>query len=590
MKKFKPHKLNLKRDKDALLSIIKEICAMPKVTDDDVKRVFGKHPDADGHLFSKSKLNSAYHRLKKLGEVDLEPKIAQKLLLAIQKKRIRTLSGVTPVTVLTKPYPCPGKCIFCPNDVRMPKSYLASEPGAQRAYNNKFDPYFQTFNRLVALKSIGHPTNKVELIVLGGTWTSYPLDYQIWFIKRCFEAMNDFGAVADKNEVELLDTSKLEMPFDEKNLEELLGDDLSESYNKVITRALKKSDETEKATWRELAVVQEKNEKAKSRCIGLVIETRPDELSKEKVKQIRKLGATKVQIGIQTLNDEVLELNNRGHTVTVTRNAFNLLRQAGFKIHAHWMCNLYGSNSKKDVADYQKIFSDLAIKPDELKIYPCTLLKSAELMKYYQDGRWKPYTEEELAAVLIGCYKETPRYCRLTRVIRDFPSDDIVSGNKKTNFRQIVEKKLLDEGVKIMDVRGREIKDKKVSREELVLKVTEYETDVAYELFLEFVTESDQIAGFMRLSLLKQDSFIEELTGSAIIREIHIYGQSVEVGEKLSGKAQHIGLGKELIEKSKEIARKKGFEKLSVISSVGTREYYRRNGFKDGELYQFMLL
>lgn len=586
---MKTSKSKIKQNKDRYLAIINEIAEMENPQEDDIKRIFFRHPDVEGNLFSKSKVLRAYKTLKKQGDVGLEPEIEQKFLKAVQKKKIRTLSGVTPVTVLTKPYPCPGKCIFCPNDVRMPKSYLSSEPGAQRAYNNKFDPYFQTFNRLVALKSIGHPTDKVELIILGGTWTSYPEAYRIWFIKRCFEAMNDFSEKSKKSAIlDFLDTSKLEMPFEEPKLDEINGENFSVTYNEIISKAQKDLNKMEKAAWQELEKVQKKNEKVQSKCVGLVIETRPDEINEKSVIEIRQLGATKVQIGIQTLNDDVLKINNRGHSVAVTRNAFNLLRQAGFKIHAHWMCNLYGSDTKKDVEDYKKVFSDPAIKPDELKIYPCALIQSAELMRYYRDGKWKPYSDEELTYVLTECYKNTPRYCRLTRVVRDFPSDDIVRGNKKTNFRQIVEKKLLGEGFKLNDIRGREIRDKKVRREDLELKITEYETEVADEFFMEFVTKEDKIAGFMRFSLLKTGNYIEELNGCAVIREIHVYGQSVEVGEKVKGKAQHIGLGKELIQKSVEIAKERGFGRVCVISSVGTRDYYRKNGFKDGVLYQYL--
>jgi len=447
------------------------------------------------------------------------------------KKKTRTISGVTPVAVLTKPYPCPGECIFCPNEKGMPKSYLASEPGAQRAVANKFDPYLQVFNRLKALKNIGHPVDKVELIILGGSWSAYPKDYQVWFVKRCFDAMNDFSG----------------------------------------------SRPTRARPGVSLSRVQRINEKAESRCVGLAVETRPDLITQKEIIRIRKLGATKVQIGIQSLDDKVLKLNKRGHTTKETTEAIGLLRSAGFKIHVHWMPNLYGSSVEKDIKDFQKLFNDKKYKPDELKIYPCSLLKSAELMSYYKKGLWKPYTKKELLRVLAKVFELTPRYCRITRVIRDIPSPEIVVGNKKTNFRQIVEEYLRSKNIKSEDIRAREIRDKRVSFKDLKLNIVKYNTSVSREYFLEYITDKDEIVGFLRLSLSKD---------TAMIREVHVYGQSMEIGKKREGKAQHVGLGKSLIKKALEIAKENSFRKVLVISSVGTREYYRKLGFKDDGLYQ----
>jgi len=493
----------------------------------------------------------------------------------IKMKNTRTVSGVTPVTVLTKPFPCPGKCIFCPNDVRMPKSYLSDEPGAQRANRNNFDPYAQTFNRLLAYKNIGHPTDKVELIILGGTWTSYPETYQIWFVNRCFNAMNDFNEKSNSTY-----ESKMEMPYEEKSL------DISkkESYNSKISKALVNNNE--KSSWEELFKSQEKNVNSQTRCVGLVIETRPDEITEKEVIRIRKLGATKTQIGFQSLNDKVLELNNRGHNVETTRNAVKLLRQAGFKIHAHWMPNLYGSNPENDINDFKKMFKDADFMPDELKVYPCSLIKSAELMDYYKKGLWKPYSEDELKYVLKEIYKITPEYCRITRMIRDIGSQDIVVGNKKTNFRQIVEKELGDENAILNEVRSREIRGQKVSLEKLNLDVVKYQTSISTEYFLQYITKERKIAGLLRLSIPKIEPYIAELKAATIIREVHIYGQSIEIGSHTKGKAQHLGLGKGLIKKAEEISKKDGFNKIAVISAIGTREYYSKLGYHQIDLYQ----
>jgi len=560
------YKINIQDNKELLKTLVIKISKTYEPSDEDILKIIQKSPIKEGGLLSKSQILNAYRELKTKGDLKFSENQEKNFFKNIRKKKSRTISGVTPITVLTKPFPCPGKCIFCPNDVRMPKSYLADEPGAQRAATNKFDPYYQTFNRLVALRNIGHPTDKAELIVLGGTWTHYPEKYQIWFIKRCFDAMNDFEDYKGAESLKV----PAKLPLDTSLLEEIKGESMKKTYNQVITKALAaKAAEAqgETASWEELFVVQKKNEKAKTRCVGLVVETRPDEISEEELIRIRKLGGTKIQIGIQCLDDKVLELNKRGHDVAKTRKAINLIRQAGFKIHAHWMPNLYGSSPKKDIEDFKKLFEDESIKPDELKVYPCSLIESAELMKYYKDGRWKPYSEKELDYVLTEVFKN----------------------NKKTNFRQIVEQKLARINVKSKDIRAREIRGKKVEFEDLELKVTEYETKVSSEYFIEYITKKDEIVGFLRLSLPKKPPFLEEIQDSAMIREVHVYGQSVQIGKKGRGRAQHIGLGKNLMKKAEEIAKNEGFKNISVISSIGTREYYEKCGFesiKDKKLYQ----
>jgi elongator complex protein 3 len=300
------------------------------------------------------------------------------------------------------------------------------------------------------------------------------------------------------------------------------------------------------------------------------------------------LGCTKVQIGFQSLDDRILQLNKRGHTVDDTRRAVRLLRQAGFKIHAHWMPNLYGATPESDRADYQRLFSDPDFCPDELKIYPCSLIESAELMRHYQSGAWQPYSTETLTALLADCLRATPEYCRLTRIIRDIPSTDIVVGNKLTNLRELVEAQLAAHGERSRDIRAREVRESAIAPEALHLDALSYPTGIGREYFLQFVTAERHIAGFLRLSLPDRGApaLHAELEGAAIIREVHVYGQALGFGQEAAGKAQHSGLGTRLIERAAQIARAHGYARLAVISAVGTRAYYRERAFEDGQLYQ----
>ena len=575
-------RLNLELNKDVLKKIYLQIKEKEPKSSNDLLKLLKKFPSIEGEIFSKSYLLTS---LKELSD-DLEiSNIYADILPFLKMKETRTVSGVTPVTVLTKPFPCPGKCIFCPNDVRMPKSYLSDEPGAQRALSNKFDPYLQTFNRLLAFKNTGHPTSKIELLILGGTWSSYPIEYQIWFVKRCFDALNDFENYSNSD---MLKDDNLLQPFEENKLEEIDGSNFTKSYNQIISNAIKNTKNilNEVATWEDLYNSHQKNQNSKTKCVGLSIETRPDEINEEEVIKLRQLGSTKVQIGIQSLNDDVLKLNKRGHDVSQTVYAVKLLRQAGFKIHAHYMPNLYGSTPQKDCVDFVKLFSISEISPDELKIYPCSLIKTAELMKYYNENLWKPYSKEELETVLEFCILKTPRFCRLTRIIRDIPSTDIVVGNKLTNFRQIAEDKITKSNKKVVEIRSREVKNKSYVSQNLILKETKYETSYSTEFFIEYVNENDEIFGFLRLSLPKISSFISEIKDSSMIREVHVYGKSTEVGKKDDKNTQHQGLGKTLIQRAEEISKNHNFYKISVISAIGTREYYQKNGFELKTLYQ----
>lgn len=538
-----------------------------------MQQILREFPKDGNTFFSRDEIISGFKWLAEKKTIKLD----QELVELIRLKPTRTISGVATVTVLTKPFPCPGNCIFCPNDIRMPKSYIASEPGAQRAGRNSFDPYLQTYNRLLALESIGHNISKIELIVLGGTWSFYPEDYQIWFIKRCYDALNDFGIIDRRNTTAGIDFT-----------DTLATATKAVKYNQLVTTN-NFEQQAETTSWDELFKAQRINETAICRNVGLVLETRPDYLTAKEVIRLRKLGATKIQIGIQSLNDEILEANKRGTTVAQIKNAFKLLRLAGFKIHGHMMPNLYKATPESDLADYQLLFSE-DFAPDELKIYPTSVIKGTLLYELAESGDYRPYDTTELIELLKKFFLITPRYCRLTRVVRDIPSQEISVGNKITNLRQIVELQMQQEQQACQCIRCREIKSKQVAWQDIDLEEIIYETTVTTEYFISYKTKKqDKICGFLRLAIVKPDAMkdlpINELNNTAIIREVHVYGKVTDFGKKALDHTQHLGIGTALELRAEEIAKANKLDKISVISAIGTREYYRKLGFELAELY-----
>jgi elongator complex protein 3 len=498
----------------------------------------------------KSALVAAYHQLVESGEWEAD----ETLLAAIRLKPVRTLSGVTTVTVLTKPYPCPGKCIFCPDDVRMPKSYLPDEPGAMRALEHNFDPYTQVRSRLEALTAVGHPTDKVELLILGGTFSAYRRDYQEWFVKRCFQAMN-VSQPGESNETR-------------------------DEQMEAAPQPGRTSDHGS------LAQIHLMNESAPHRNVGLSIETRPDEVTPEELAWLRSLGVTKVQMGVQNLDDRILALNQRGHTVAEAHRAVALLRAAGFKIVLHWMPNLLGASQDSDRADFPRLWEGLC--PDEIKIYPTQLLENSPLYEYWQRGEYHPYDTDELVALLADVKPSIPRYCRVNRIIRDISSTHVIAGNKRTSLRQDVTLELARRGTHCNCIRCREVRGEKVDPTALQVDDLVYAADGAEEHFLSFVTAGDQIAGFLRLSLPVAGSpatDLVDLEQAAIIREVHVYGQSLALGTAQAGASQHSGLGTRLMLAADKIAREKGYRRMAVIAAVGTRQYYLERGFERGNLY-----
>jgi elongator complex protein 3 len=528
---------NSRQHSDEQLEIAGIILAKIRAGEPTLKTI-RSHPLAQGGYVSKHTLVSVYRQLVRDGVTAEDPG----LLARIRMKPTRSLSGVSTVTVLTEPHSCPGECLFCPDDKELPKSYLKEEPGAARAWQNHFDPYLQVSSRIESYNATGHPTEKIELLILGGSWSAYPADYRTWFIKRCFDAMNG----------------------------------------------------TESATLEE---AQTYNESAHSRNVGLVVETRPDMVTPAELAEMRRLGVTKVQMGAQSFDDGILIRNCRGHSVEDTLNATALLRAAGFKIVLHWMPNLLGATPESDRQDFTRMWAG-GFCPDELKIYPTQLVKEAPLYDIWEKGDYFPYSTSDLVQLIADIKPTIPEYSRVNRVVRDIPSDYIVAGSKRSSLRQDVHAELAARGQRCRCVRCREIRGQAIDIGSLEMKVFIYHPADAEEYFISYSTPDDRLAGYLRLSLPSAEpaqgraearnqlyELIPGLNGAAIIREVHIYGQSLEVGTDLSGAAQHSGLGTALLEKAEEIARNTGYRQIAVIAAVGTRLYYEKRGFKRSALY-----
>jgi elongator complex protein 3 len=437
----------------------------------------------------------------------------------LKKRKIRTLSGVAPIAVLTKPYECPGKCAYCPTEKQMPKSYLSNEPAVMRAMRSNFDPHEQTALRIEALEATGHVTDKIELIVMGGTFTHFPKKYQDWFVKRCFDACN-------------------------------------------------------KKTSRNIIAAQKMNEKAQHRIVGLTLETRPDHINTETIKHFRELGCTKVEIGVQTLDDKILKLNKRGHTVKQIVDATKLLKQAGFKVAYHWMPNLPGSTPKKDLSLYKKLFSDENFQPDMIKIYPTVVTKNSLLYLWWKQGKYKPYSQKTLINLLLKMKSATPNYVRIIRLIRDIPAESIEAGNKISNLRVNLQEILKKQKRQCACIRCREARLNIANVHEAKLFIKKYNASGGTEFFIHYSSPNEKILyAFCRLRLAKNPD-------SAMIRELHTYGQVVPINKETTNAAQHFGFGRRLMAEAEKIAAAQGFKKMAVISGIGVREYYKKFGYK----------
>lgn len=466
-------------------------------------------------------------------------------------KTVRTDSGVAPITLLTKPYACPGKCVYCPTEARMPKSYVASEPAAARALRLKFDPYTQVVQRVQALERNGHEAKKIELIVKGGTWSAYPWSYRKWFIKRCFDAANHLGQ------------SK------------------------------------KKARYGSLASSQKANESADYRVIGLTIETRPDWITPKEIIRLRELGVTRVELGVQALDDKILDLTKRGHTVQDTVRATALLKAVAFKTDYHILPGQPGATVERDIEMFDQLFADDRFCPDMIKLYPCVVLPTAELAEWHAKGLYKPLEGETLIEMMVRMQRVIPRYCRVSRLIRDFPSFEISAGNKVTNLRDVIELRMKERGIVCQCLRCREAGHRPPLSSDTKIEVFDdvYRNANGEEHFLSVEDEArTTVLAFLRLRLPEKEvvtddvklrkmfqetvSSFPELTDCAFVRELHTYGQALKVAETKQSAVQHRGSGKALMKEAERIAKERGYKYLAVISGVGVRAYYRKLGFR----------
>jgi len=446
------------------------------------------------------------------------------------KKASRTISGVTPVAVMAKPFPCPGRCVYCPSSPEAPKSYTLESPAVIRARSCGFDAKKQVEARLRTLADMGHSEDKVELIVMGGTFLAYPRDYQYQFVKGCYDALNGFLSA---------------------NLEE----------------------------------AKKVNENAEHRCVGLCIETRPDFCGEEEIRCMLNFGTNRVELGVQTLDDEVHRLTKRGHGVAEVVSATRLLRDYGFKVYYHWMPGLPGSTPEHDLELSQHLFEDACFRPDGLKLYPTLVVRGSELESWYLDDRYRPYDDDRMIDLLVAIKALIPKYVRIPRLMRDIPSKFIVGGSKDLALRGTVRKKMWQAGLRCSCIRCREyghrLRDGWVIGEPWLARL-DYETQGGQEVFLSYEDENETLFGLLRLRI--NDGYSSEPSsegkGKAIVRELHIFGPEVPLGGRLAQAPQHHGLGENLLREAERIAREEfKAEKLSVLSGVGAREYYRSLGY-----------
>lgn len=484
----------------------------------------------------------------------------------LKKKPTRTLSGVAVVAVMCHPHQCPhGKCFYCPQSSVAPPSYTGEEPAALRGRMYEFHPYVQTFNRLKQLKKIGHPIDKVELIIMGGTFPSQDLCYQEWFVSQCLKAMVDFGLILENEPNE--DSYQL-------NLLKI------KDYENGILKTYPPYQYTL------IDDVQKVNESSKVRCVGMTFETRPDYCREDHVDKMLGMGVTRVELGVQTLYDEIYEKVNRGHSIYDSIEANRILRDSAIKVAMHMMPGLF-LNLNEDLKMFKKLFKDDNFKPDMLKIYPCLVTKGSELYKLWENGGYDPYSDEEAVELIVKIKSILPKWVRTMRIQRDIPSTLIDAGVRKSNLGELVYNKLAEENINCQCIRCREIGHKKTSRNydlsDYVLFKEFYNACGGREVFISFEdVDEESIAGFLRLRFPSSKAHRDEITDkTALVRELHVYGQMLNIGRKNdNGIGQHAGFGERLLYEAENIAREKGKDEILIISGIGTRNYYRKFGYE----------
>jgi len=491
-----------------------------------------------------------------------KPGEREQVLTLLQKKPTRTLSGVAVVAAMTRPHECPhGRCKYCPGgpEINVPQSYTGEEPATRRAIQYGYNPYLQTTFRLNQLASIGHPIDKAELIIMGGTLTAQTLDYQEWFVKECLRAMNEFKK--SRKEIE------------------------NEGEEKFISKY-----EKSKKKFQYMEDVQEANETASVRCVGLTFEPRPDWAKREQIDFMLGFGVTRVEVGVQNPDDKVYELVDRGHSVADVVEATAQLKDSGLKVAYHMMPGILGSNPEADLEAFNKIFYDERFKPDMVKIYPCIVLKGTEYHEMLESGQFTPLTTEQAVKLIVEVKANMPPWMRTMRIMRDIPSNLVEAGIKSSNLGQLVYDRMDELKVNCKCIRCREVgrflsKGIEPDPHDIHLIQRRYRASEGDEIFLSFEdTKQNMLIGFCRLRIPAEPfrPEIDEKTG--LVRELHVYGPMVEVGEKPASEWQHMGYGRELLAEAEKIAANEFDRKRVLITSgVGVRPYYRKLGYeRDG--------
>lgn len=503
------------------------------------------------------------HKLQKfMSNADIlgcaTPTERMKIAPIIKKKPTRTISGVAVVAVMCQPHKCPhGRCIYCPESENAPPSYTGEEPAALRARKYKFDPYQQVFNRLLQLESIGHSLDKVELIIMGGTFTSYFFCYQEWFVTRCIQAMNHFGIKTDN----IIQTGKVAANF---------------SY---------------------LEDVQKDNENAKVRCVGMTFETRPDYCKTQDVNRMLQMGVTRVELGVQTIYNYIYHRIHRGHRVEDVVESAQLLRDSGIKVAMHIMPGLF-ADKKRDLRIFRRLFTDERFKPDMLKIYPCLVTEGSQLYEIWRKGDYKPYNTQEAIDLIVELKKILPKWVRTMRIQRDIPAQLIASGVQKSNLGELVYRRLEQENVQCQCIRCREVGHKTSigvtpNVDHIKLKKMEYTAANGQEIFLSYEdVKKDILIGFLRLRIPSSGMHrIEVDDQTALVRELHVYGPMVPLGDINDELWQHQGYGEDLLKEAEKIASTV-FDKHRILinSGIGARNYYRKYGYeKEGPYMSKMI-